>query len=199
MEEMNARKMTRRAFVTQGVCAAACLPLMTTDPTQKARQKARPAQPQEKQGPFTPLSGQLPFSPEDDAFLEELEKRSFAFFWDQANPDTGIVCDRHNVVTNAKNPLGSIAAMGFGLTGLCIGEKRGFGTHYEIRGRILNTLRFLWKKLPNHRGFFYHWANVDTGERLWDSEVSSIDTAILLCGILTARQHFPRTEISELA
>jgi hypothetical protein len=60
-------------------------------------------------------------------------------------------------------------------------------------------LRFLWKKMPNHRGFFYHWANVDSGERLWDSEVSSVDTAILLCGILTCRQHFQHSEIRELA
>ena len=51
-------------------------------------------------------------------------------------------------------------------------------------------LRFLWKKLPTHRGFFYHFANINTGERVWDSEVSSVDTAILLCGILTCRQHF---------
>ena len=55
---------------------------------------------------------------------------------------------------------------------------------------MLNTLRFHWRKLPNHRGFFYHWANINTGERLWDSEVSSIDTAILLCGILTCRGAF---------
>ena len=60
-------------------------------------------------------------------------------------------------------------------------------------------MRFLWKKLPNHRGFFYHWANINTGERLWDSEVSSVDTAILLCGVLTCREHFEHSEISDLA
>jgi hypothetical protein len=53
--------------------------------------------------------------------------------------------------------------------------------------------------MPNHRGFFYHWANINTGERLWDSEVSSVDTAILLCGILTCRAHFQHSEISQLA
>ena len=104
---------------------------------------------------------------------------------------------------NARNPvtseLGSIAATGFGLTALCIGEKRGFVGRPEAQTRALNTLRFLWKKLPNHRGFFYHWANINTGERIWDSEVSSVDTAILLCGVLTCRQHFMHSEISELA
>jgi hypothetical protein len=53
--------------------------------------------------------------------------------------------------------------------------------------------------MPNHRGFFYHFANIKTGERIWDSEISSIDTAILLCGVLTCRQHFRHAEISRLA
>ena len=60
-------------------------------------------------------------------------------------------------------------------------------------------MRFLWKTLPHHRGFFYHFANVNTGERLWDSEISSVDTAILLCGILCCRQHFENSEIRDLA
>ncbi len=85
-------------------------------------------------------------------------------------------------------------------TAFCIGDKRGFISHAEARERVLlNTLRFHWKKLPNHRGFYYHWANINTGERLWDSEISSIDTAILLCGILTCREYFQNAEISGLA
>ncbi len=139
------------------------------------------------------------FSDQDDAFLQDLEAANFRYFWEQANPDTGIVRDRCNVRTPDKNELGSIAATGFGLTALCIGEKRGFISRADARERVLNTLRFHWKKLPNHRGFFYHWANINTGERLLDSEVSSIDTAILLCGILTCRQHFEHSEISMLA
>ncbi len=135
----------------------------------------------------------------DDALLEELEKANFQFFWEQANPETGLVRDRCNVRKPDKSDLGSIASTGFGLTALCIGDKRGYIPHAEARGRALNTLRFLWKKMPDHRGFFYHWANVNTGERLWDSEVSSVDTAILLCGILTCRQHFAYREIEELA
>jgi hypothetical protein len=53
--------------------------------------------------------------------------------------------------------------------------------------------------MPLHRGFFYHWANINTGERTWDSEISSVDTAILLCGVLTCRQHFQHSEITRLA
>jgi len=141
----------------------------------------------------------MSFSLADETLLQEIQAATFRYFWEQANPDTGLVKDRCNVVAQEKNPLGSIAALGFGLTALCIGEKRGFVSKIEARGRALNTLRFLWKKLPNHRGFFYHWANIDTGERLWDSEVSSVDTAILLCGVLTCGQHFEHSEISELA
>lgn len=140
-----------------------------------------------------------PFSPSDDALLEELEQASFKYFWTQAHPETGIVLDRCNAINPVTNEQGSIASTGFGLTALCIGDKRGYVPRPEAEARALNTMRFLWRKLPNHRGFFYHFANINTGERLWDSEVSSVDTAILLCGVLTCREHFAHSEISELA
>jgi hypothetical protein len=110
-----------------------------------------------------------------------------------------MVRDRCNVRTAGAGVLGSTAATGFGLTALCIGEKRGFITAALARERVIATLRFLWKTLPNEHGFFYHWANISTGERLWQSEFSSVDTALLLCGILTCRQHFEHSEISQLA
>src|SRR6202521_1818941 len=135
----------------------------------------------------------------DDPLLEEIERGNFRYFWEQANPETGLVRDRCNVRQPAKSDLASIAATGFGLTALCIGEKRGYVSHADARIRAANTLRFLWKKMQDHRGFFYHFANVNNGERLWDSEVSSVDTAILLCGILTCRQHFAHLEIEQLA
>jgi hypothetical protein len=141
----------------------------------------------------------ISFSPSDDAFLEELERANFQYFWGQAHPETGVVQDRCHARNPVTSELGSIAATGFGLTALCIGEKRGFIARPEAEARALNTVRFLWKKLANHRGFFYHWANINTGERIWESEVSSVDTAILLCGVLTCRQHFIHSEISELA
>ena len=146
------------------------------------------------------LIQQPPFSPDDEAFLEELEQATFLFFWEQTNPETGMVQDRCNVRMPDNAVLSSIAATGFGLTALCIGDKRGFVNHNEARTRALNTLRFIWTKLPDHRGFFYHWANINTGERLAESEVSSIDTAILLCGVLTCREHFRQyPEIADLA
>src|SRR6204780_3860151 len=135
----------------------------------------------------------------DDELLEEIEKANFLYFWEQGNPQTGMVKDRCNVHVNDTGIVASIAATGFGLTALCIGQKRGYVSMSEARERAVASLRFLWKKLPTHRGFFYHFANINTGERVWDSEVSSVDTAILLCGILTCRQHFQHSEISLLA
>ncbi len=136
----------------------------------------------------------------DDQLLEEIEKACFLYFWEQSNPQTGLTKDRSNVRANDTTVAASIAATGFGLTALCIGEKRGYVSLNDARNRALTVLRFLWKKLPTHRGFFYHFANVTTGERLWDSEVSSVDTAILLCGILTCRKHFEaHSEITELS
>ena len=134
----------------------------------------------------------------DDAFLEELEKASFQFFWEQADTGTGLVKDRCNVRSEDNSTVGSIASTGFGLTALCIGAKRGYVSTAEARRRVLTTLRFLWHSMPNHRGFFFHFANTKTGERIWDSEVSSIDTAILICGVLTCRQYFRDVEIIRL-
>src|SRR5215469_13053316 len=139
------------------------------------------------------------FSEDEDRLLEELERANCLYFWEQASPETGLIRDRYTVHGKDKGGVASIAAVGFGLTALCISEKRGYLSHPQARDRVLATLRSLWKRLPNHRGFFYHFARMDTGERQWDSEVSSVDTAILLCGVLTCRRHFHHEEITDLA
>src|SRR5215469_11303057 len=138
-------------------------------------------------------------SQEDDQFLNEVENASFLFFWEQGNPKTGMVKDRCNTHADRPGDASSIAATGFGLTALCIGAQRGFIPTATALERVFTTLRFLWRRLPNHRGFFYHFANPETGERMFDSEVSSVDTAILLCGILMVRQHFRHPGVTELA
>ncbi len=138
-------------------------------------------------------------TPLDEQFLNELEQANFLFFWEQANPQTGLVRDRCNVRAKETSIVSSVASTGFGLTAICIGEKRGFVSHSEARLRVIASLSYLWHKLPTHRGFYYHFANINTGDRIWDSEVSSVDTAILLCGILTCRQHFHDEAITQLA
>lgn len=152
--------------------------------------------------PISPVDSPVPpihLDPEDDLFLQEVEQASFNCFWEQANPTTGLVKDRCNVRGADASVAASIAATGFGLTALCIGQKRGFVHYYEARRRALDTLLFLWEKMPNHRGFFYHFAHINTGARLWNSEASSVDTAILLCGVLTCRQCFQDEGIEHLA
>jgi hypothetical protein len=159
-----------------------------------------PATAQEHGARPQPAPAPTSLSPADDQFLEELEKLTFQFFWEQTSPQTGLIKDRCNVRAIEPTAVASIAATGFGLTALCIGQKRGFVSLTDARERVLATLRFLWKKMPTHRGFFYHFADLNTGERVWDSEVSSVDTALLLCGILTCRRHFEgHSEISLLA
>jgi len=140
-------------------------------------------------------------SPEDHQLLDEVERANFCFFWEQANPVTGLIKDRCNARKAAidDSTVASIASTGFGLTAICIAEHRGYIPRSDARERVIATLEFLANKLPHHRGFFYHWADINTGERVWDSEVSSVDTAILLCGILTCRTHFRDTDITLLA
>jgi hypothetical protein len=148
--------------------------------------------------PWLPSTTGL-ISAADDQFLDQLEHANFLFFWEQANPQTGLIKDRCNVQVNDKSLSASIASTGFGLTAICIGEKRGFVSYPMARLRVVQTLSFLWHKLPTHRGFFFHFANMNTGERIWDSEVSSVDTAILLCGVLTCLQYFQDKDIDDLA
>jgi len=131
---------------------------------------------------------------EDQQFLEDLERRSFQYFWEEADAHTGLVPDRARMDgapldENHRN-VASIAATGFGLTGLCIAAERGWISQGEARERTRNTLVFFADKAFQQHGWFYHWLDAKTGERRWNSEVSSIDTALLLGGVLTARQYF---------
>src|SRR3954454_14786392 len=102
---------------------------------------------------------------EDEAFLDELERANVRFFWEQANPDTGLVKDRCHVRSDDNGIVSSIASTGFGLTALYIGAERGYIPAADARQRVLTTLRFLSKAMPNHRGFYFHFANIKTGER----------------------------------
>src|SRR5947209_8065004 len=144
-------------------------------------------------------AGTVPITPQQDALLEDVERGCFQFFLEQSDLDTGLTKDRARVVGNDSSVVASIAASGFALTAFCIGEKRGYMKLAEAHQRVLTALRFLNDKMPTHRGFFYHFANIKTGQRIWDSEVSSIDTALLLCGLLTARAYFTHAEIDRLA
>lgn len=187
-DEQNNRAVVSRRAILQAAIRSASLPFV-----------AAAALPAIQTPKVSPEFSVAVLSPDEDALLEDLEKAAFQFFWEQASPKTGLVKDRCNVRTKDNSTVASIAATGFGLTGICIGQERGYVSFADAKERVLNTLRFLGTQMTNHRGFYYHFANLNTGERIWDSEVSSIDTAILLCGILTCRQHFRSAEITRLA
>jgi len=141
----------------------------------------------------------VPYVGTDDALLDEIERAAFDFFWNEAGASTGQVKDRALLNGNDTRTIASIAATGFGLSGLCIAEARGYKKKEEIAERVRGTLRFLWQKLPHEHGFYYHFIDANNGQRLWKCEISSIDTSLLLCGILTARQHFVDAEVQDLA
>ncbi len=135
----------------------------------------------------------------DEHFLDDVERASFQFFWHEASPSTGQVKDRALLNGKDSRPMSSVAATGFGLTALCIADRRGYRKASEIIDRTRKTLRFLLRDVPQEHGFFYHFFDMNSGQRWGKCEFSSIDSSLLFCGILTARQHFHDAEIQDLA
>jgi len=141
-------------------------------------------------------------SKEDEAFLNDLERQGCLFFWEQASDKTGQVLDRaRNDLGGARDPrtMASIAATGFGLSALCIADHRGYLPHAQIVERVKTTLHWHLNTLPEVHGFYYHFTDIETGKPVPGVEVSSIDTSLLLCGILTAGAYFEDKEIRSLA
>ncbi len=193
------RLRSRRALLRQLACTSLALSASRSNALSFAGNVARQYIASTQQTHPAVLPPPSTLSKADDQFLNTLERANFLFFWEQANPRTGLIKDRCNVRAKDTSTVGSIASCGFGLTAICIALKRGFIPYAQARLRVLRTLSFLWHKLPTHHGFFFHFADIDTGKRVFDSEVSSIDTTILLCGVLTCRECFPDREIADLA
>lgn len=145
------------------------------------------------------VPGKGVFSAEDEAFLDDLTRRGVMFFVDEANPDTGLMPDRARADGGVSNDVSSIASVGFGLTALCIGVERGWVSREDAYARSLKVLKFLRDKAPQERGHFYHFLDMRTGEREWNCEVSNIDTALLMAGVICVRQYFPNTELAQIA
>lgn len=149
-------------------------------------------------------SGGITAPPNPAGFsLDDLERRTFQWFWDVGDPTTGLIPDRWPTPSFA-----SSAAVGFALTVYPIGVERGWISRTEARDRTLATLRF-FDRAPmgdaasgtaGHHGFFYHFLNMKTGTRFGKTELSSVDTALLMGGILFAAQYFvgPSAEDAEI-
>jgi hypothetical protein len=139
----------------------------------------------------------------DIEFLEDMQHCACLYFTEQADPATGQVLDRATNKTSTgkldNRFVSSIAATGFGLTALCIADRRNYFARDRLIKQVLTTLQFHLDKMPHEHGFFYHFNDVKTGQPLINSEVSSVDTAILLCGVLTCRAYFNDPRITDLA
>ncbi len=147
-----------------------------------------------------PLAAQPSSTLSDDGFLDLLERKASDYFWVEADPRNGLVRDRSTPDSKC-----SIAAVGFGLSGIGIAIDRGWLTREEGRARVLTTLRTFAEGPQGDapadtigtRGWFYHFLDMGTATRAWKCELSSIDTALLLAGVLDMEMFFDRSHPDE--
>ncbi|MGH9730707.1 MAG: glucoamylase family protein [Candidatus Acidiferrales bacterium] len=135
----------------------------------------------------------------EDAVLQHLQRETFAYFLHEANPENGLIRDK-----TKKDWPASIAATGLALAAYPIGVNRRFITRAAAIKRTIATLRFLYNSAQStdpgatgYRGFYYHFLDMRSGKRAWKCELSTVDTAFLLAGALTAAAFFNNTTPEE--
>jgi len=131
-------------------------------------------------------------NPVIDAELDSLQRETFSYFLHETNPQNGLVLDK-----TAPDWPASIAATGLGLAVYPVAVERGLITRAKAIERVLATLRFFWNSRQGHqpdatgyRGFYYHFLDMQTGRRVWQCELSTVDSAILFAGVLAAGAYF---------
>ena len=134
-----------------------------------------------------------------EAELELLQRKSFSYFLHETNFANGLVKDK-----TAPNWPASIAATGFALAAYPVGVERGFMSRDDAVERTLATLRFFWNSpqgpepdATGYQGFYYHFLDMHTGRRAWQCELSTVDSAFLLAGMLTAGRYFDADKADE--
>ena len=148
--------------------------------------------------PTTQPSAQI--TPRQTAFLDTLEQRTFAWFWERTNATNGLAPDRWPTKS-----FSSVAAIGFALTAYPIGIERGYVTRSAAAERTLTTLRFMYRApqgpqatgVTGYKGFFYHFLDMDTGLRFEQVELSTIDTSLLIAGVLFCQSYFTQNNPTE--
>lgn len=128
-----------------------------------------------------------------ELFIKDLKKRTFSFFWDQMDNPTWQIPDRHPTIR-----FSSIASTGFGLAAYIIGAENGLVTREQAADRVNKTLNWFWhsKQGPDstdvtgYRGFYYHFLYYGEGVRYQQVELSTIDTGLLMAGILACQSYF---------
>ena len=137
-------------------------------------------------------TGTTPLPDEDMAFLDDLQYHTFQYFVNEINPENGLVKDR----STADSPS-SIAAVGFAFPVWAIGAERGWISKERARQLTLNSMRYFWNSpqgteplATGYKGFYYHFIDMKNGQRVWNCELSTIDTAWLLAGVRFASQYY---------
>ncbi|MGZ3484915.1 MAG: glucoamylase family protein, partial [Gemmatimonadaceae bacterium] len=154
---------------------------------------------------ITGLGGPIPpsaLTPRQSAFLDTLERRTFNWFWERSDPNNGLTPDRW-----PSNSFSSIAAVGFALTAYPVGVERGYVSRADAAQRTLNTLRFMYTapqsaqatNVTGYKGFFYHFLDMQTGFRFQQVELSTIDTSLLIAGVLFCQSYFTGADGTESA
>ncbi|MEP6508764.1 MAG: Tat pathway signal protein, partial [Gemmatimonadales bacterium] len=149
-------------------------------------------------GPTVPV----PLTPRQTAFLDTLELRTFNWFWERTNATNGLTPDRWP----AKS-FSSVAAIGFALTAYPIGVERGYVSRDAAADRTLKTLKYMYNapqgpqatSVTGYKGFFYHFLDMDTGYRFKTVELSTIDTSLLIAGVLFDQSYFTTNNTTESA
>ncbi|HEU4821441.1 MAG TPA: glucoamylase family protein, partial [Qipengyuania sp.] len=157
--------------------------------------------------PMQPAVTPPPAATATEAFSEDVSRRTFRYFWETTDTERCLAPDRW-----PSNPFSSIAATGFALTAYGIGAERGYVPRAEAAARTRDCLRFYWNApqgpqasgVTGYKGFFYHFLQNDDGTRFKQTELSTVDTTLLLGGVLFAQSYFDRDdaverEIRELA
>ncbi len=124
--------------------------------------------------------------------LDSIQRDAFSYFLHETNLANGLVLDK----TCTHWPA-SIAAVGLALTAYPVGVERGLVRRAEAAERTVTTLRFFWRSpqgpepdATGYKGFYYHFLDLQTGARAWQCELSTIDSALLVGGMLTAAAYF---------
>ncbi len=135
----------------------------------------------------------------DALLLEQCQRRAVDYFVEQSDLASGLTRDRAPADGGQSNAPASIAATGFALSAWCVADDHGWLPPGDARDRVVRTLRFALEQTQQEHGWFYHFIDARTGQRVWRCEASTIDTALFLQGVLLAREYLHDAEVTALA
>ena len=136
----------------------------------------------------------------DEALIDELQRAAFSYLVEYTDADTGLVAD-----TSRDGSPCSIAVVGFALSCYPVAVENGWMARKDAAARVLKVLQFFFRSTQSdqpdatgYKGFYYHFLDMKTGRRVWQCELSLIDTALLVAGMLTAQCYFDRNDEREI-